>query len=99
MTARTRLNFATTASDRFTFATPTPAAGLSAFSLTVGPSPASAPKASREIEKAVYAYVRAVRALGRTQVFVSDISKALDIAEPAVIQALNALRSKGIKFA
>jgi hypothetical protein len=99
MTARARLNFATTASDSFTIAAPTPAAGLSAFSLTVGPSPASAPKASKEVEKAVYAYVRAVRALGRTQVLVSDISRALEIAEPAVIQALSALRSKGVKFA
>jgi hypothetical protein len=98
MTARARSNFAT-ASDRFTYAASTPAAGLSAFSLTVGPSPASAPKASKEVEKAVYAYVRAVRALGRTELAVSDISKALDVAEPAVIQALNALRSKGIKFA
>jgi hypothetical protein len=99
MTARPRLNFTTKASDSFTYSVPTPAAGLSAFNLNIGPSISSAPKASKEVEKAVYAYVRAVRALGRTEVTVSDISKALDIAEPAVIQALTALRSKGVKFA
>jgi hypothetical protein len=101
MTAPGRPKFASSApAGSVSYSTSTHAAGLTTFSLNVGPIPASAaPKPSKEVENAVYAYVRAVRALGRTEVIVSDISKALDIAEPTVIQALAALRSKGIKFA
>jgi hypothetical protein len=99
MNALVQSKAASSASKRVTYSISTPAAGPSTFRVTIGSTPASAPKPSKEIERAVYGYVRAVRALGRTELVVSDISRALNIAEPAVVQALTALRSKGVKFA
>jgi hypothetical protein len=55
-------------------------------------------KPSKDVEKAVYGYLRAIRALGRTDLNVSDVAAALNIAVPLVIAALGALRSKGVKF-
>jgi hypothetical protein len=50
---------------------------------------------ARAIENAVYGHIRAIRALGRTQVSASEIAAALSIPVGDVITALNALRSKG----
>jgi hypothetical protein len=97
VTALARSKTASSTSGSVTYSISTPAAGFSKFNVAIGPAKASS-KPSKDVEKAIYAYVRAVRALGRTQLNVSDISKALNISEPAVIQALGALRSKGIKF-
>jgi hypothetical protein len=98
MSDRSFAKQSSSASESVTYSVATPASSLSAFTVTIG-SPVSTPKPSKDVETAVYGYVRAVRALGRTEVVVSDISKALDIPEPVVIQALTALRSKGVKFA
>ena len=53
---------------------------------------------SKAIENAVYGHIRAIRALGRTQVTVSEIAAALSIPQTAVVQALGALRAKGVKL-
>jgi len=54
--------------------------------------------ATKAIENAVYGHIRAIRALGRMQVTVSEIAAALSIPQAAVIQALGALRDKGVKL-
>jgi hypothetical protein len=61
-------------------------------------SPAGAGVRSKETEKAVFSYIQAIRTLGRTEVVVSDIANALSLPQAAVLQALNSLRNKGIKF-
>jgi hypothetical protein len=55
--------------------------------------------ASKEFEAAVYAYVRAVRTLGRTSITVSEIGKALSLPRSAVFAAVRQLKDKGIKVA
>ncbi len=57
----------------------------------------SAPKA--DVEKAVYAYIRALRALGRTSVNTLEVARALGIRPSDVDNALGALKSKGVKVA
>jgi hypothetical protein len=54
---------------------------------------------TRAMENAVYGHIRAIRALGRTQVSASEIAAALFLPVGDVITALNALRSKGVKVA
>lgn len=55
-------------------------------------------KRSKEVEKAVYAHIQALRSLGRTKVVVSDIAEALGLRQDIVLQALKALREKGVKL-
>jgi hypothetical protein len=98
MTALNTAKKFSSASKSVTYSVSTPASGVAAFSINIGPTPAAAAGPSKDVEKAVYGYVRAVRALGRTEINVSDISRALNLSESAVVQALGALRSKGIKF-
>lgn len=56
------------------------------------------PLSNKNIENAVYGHIRAVRTLGRTEILPSEIASALSIPMPAVVQALTALQSKGVKF-
>lgn len=55
------------------------------------------PAAMREIEKAVYSHIRAIRTLGRTSVTVTEIAAALGISVSDAERALMALESKGVK--
>jgi len=48
-------------------------------------------------ENAIYGYIRAVRALGRTEVNTIEIADALSLSIAAVDQALVSLRKKGVK--
>jgi len=52
---------------------------------------------AKKLEGAVYNYIRAIRALGRTQVTVSEIANALGISDEQVGSTLSALESKGIR--
>jgi hypothetical protein len=52
----------------------------------------------RSVENAVYGHIRAVRALGRTEIFPSEIASSLGLSVQAVMQALTALQNKGVKF-
>jgi hypothetical protein len=53
----------------------------------------------KRIENAVYAHIRAVRALGRTEVNTAEIAKALRLPLKEVERAVSRLVSKGIKVA
>ncbi len=52
-----------------------------------------------DLEKAVYTYIRAIRALGRTRANTSEIANALGITISEVGSTLAALRKKGVKLA
>src|SRR4051812_44712430 len=56
-------------------------------------------KADSEVEKAVYAHIQAVRALGRDTITTVEIATALSIPQEAVIAAVHRLRSKGVRIA
>lgn len=49
------------------------------------------------IESAVYAHIRALRALGRTSVNTSEIAGALSLTVAQVGAAISNLQSKGVK--
>ena len=83
------------ASETVTYSITTPTTRTSTFALDAAPPPR---KSSKDVEKAVYAYLRALRALGQTELKVSEVAEGLHIAVPLVISALNALRRKGVKF-
>ena len=52
----------------------------------------------REAEiNAVYGYIRAIRALGRTGVNTSEIAAALSLPISTVNRAVSALRSQGVR--
>lgn len=62
----------------------------------------SAPKKTaasfdKAVENAVYGYIRAIRALGRTDVNTAEIAKALAIPLKQVDLAASKLRNKGVK--
>lgn len=77
------------------------------FGAERGPSPSQhgGAKASASsdrvsaVENAVFGYIQAVRALGRTRVTSGEISAALMLKETEVIAAFRALRDKGVKLA
>ena len=56
------------------------------------------PVSDKDVEAAVYAYVRAVRALKRTSINTLEISKSLEIPLAKVEKTVSELRSKGIKI-
>jgi hypothetical protein len=50
-----------------------------------------------DLESAVYAYIQAVRALGKTKITPEEIAQALNLPVSAVEQSLSALQSKGVR--
>jgi len=56
-------------------------------------------RGSKSVESAVYAYIRAIRTLGRTTVNTIEIAAALSIPVSKVNAALDALRRKGVRVA
>lgn len=56
------------------------------------------PVADKDMEAAVYAHVRAVRALGRTTINTLELSRSLGLPLAKVEKAVSNLRSKGIKI-
>jgi hypothetical protein len=55
-------------------------------------------KSKASIINAVYGYLQAIRSLDRTDVTVPEISAALALPLPEVINALKNLRGKGVKI-
>jgi winged helix-turn-helix DNA-binding protein len=55
-------------------------------------------RASRRVENAVYAYIRAIRALGRDTINTIEIAEALSLTVPEVNRAISALEKKGVKI-
>lgn len=53
---------------------------------------------SDKIGLAVFSYIQAVRALGRTNVNTSEIADGLKLSVEIVEQAVAGLKSKGVKF-
>jgi hypothetical protein len=58
----------------------------------------STPLSQKEIQNAVYGHLRAIRALGRTEVLPSEIAAALAISPSLVLEALSSLQNKGVKL-
>lgn len=54
-------------------------------------------RGSKSVENAVYAYIRAIRTLGRTTVNTIEIAAALSIPVSKVNAALDALKRKGVR--
>lgn len=52
-----------------------------------------------ETENAVYAYIQAMRGLGRNTINTVEIAKALHLSVPVVHSAIAKLQSKGVKLA
>ena len=50
-----------------------------------------------KIEKAIYAHIRAVRALGRKRINTAEIAAALSLPLSDVNRALSSLRKKGVR--
>lgn len=60
--------------------------------------PAHAPRFNnRDIQRAVYAYIRAVRALGRTRLNTAEIADGLGIPTDWVNRAVTSLRRRGVR--
>jgi hypothetical protein len=56
-------------------------------------------RAGRSVEGAVFGYIQAIRALGRTRVTTFDVATALSLTETEVLAVVAALRKKGVKVA
>jgi hypothetical protein len=54
---------------------------------------------SRNIESAVYGYIRAMRTLGRTSLNTDEIATALGLSKEQVNMSVKELRNKGVKLA
>lgn len=66
--------------------------------LTPGPVGVAGGHSNKSVENAVYAHIRAVRALGRTQINTTEIASALGLPVATVDETIEALRKKGIKL-
>lgn len=65
-----------------------------------GPAPAhrGARRSKRVIQGAVYAHIRAVRALGRTRLNTAEIAEALSLSIGEVNRAVASLKTKGVRL-
>jgi len=54
---------------------------------------------AKAMEKAVFNYLRAIRALGRTTAHTVEIAQALEVSEGEVLAILPALAQKGVRIA
>jgi hypothetical protein len=52
---------------------------------------------SRAVENAVYAYIRAMRALGHTALNTAEVAVALSLPTIEVNRAITALKKKGVR--
>lgn len=58
-----------------------------------------AKKVSSEVERAVFAHIQAVRALGRNEINTFEIAQALSLSPETVVMAVARLRDKGVRIA
>jgi biotin operon repressor len=49
------------------------------------------------VQNAVYAYIRAIRALGRTQINTTEVADALSLSVAEVNGAISSLGKKGVR--
>ena len=57
-----------------------------------------AQKPSIDVESAVYSYIQAVRALGKTKLTANEIANSLSLSTIEVNEAITKLHSKGVKI-
>jgi hypothetical protein len=65
--------------------------------ITVSPSPPAAASQAKDVEGAVYTYLKAMRALNRTHVTPEDVAAALGISVSAAMAALTSLKTRGVR--
>jgi hypothetical protein len=53
---------------------------------------------SKGIENAIYAHIRAIRALGRTAINTRELASALSLSIGEVNRAISSLKKKGVKY-
>lgn len=58
---------------------------------------AKAARNLKAIEDAVYAHIRAIRALGRTRINTAEIAQALSVSQRDVDRAVENLKGKGVR--
>jgi len=54
-------------------------------------------RANKSVESAVYAYMRAVRSLGRTKITTAEVADALSLSIRDVNSALSSLKKRGVR--
>ena len=54
-------------------------------------------RSNKMVENALYAYIRAVRALGRTKISTTEVASALSLPVVEVNSALSSLKKKGVR--
>lgn len=54
-------------------------------------------RANKAVQNAVYGYIRAVRALGRTKITTAEVSEALSLPIAEVHGALSSLKKRGVR--
>jgi len=59
----------------------------------------SSTRTKQRIEAAVYAYIRAIRALDRTRINTEEVAEALNLSVDKVNRAIAGLRKKGVRVA
>jgi hypothetical protein len=55
------------------------------------------PRTNKSVENAVYAYMRAIRALGRTKITTTEVAGALALTVAEVNGVLSSLRKRGVR--
>jgi hypothetical protein len=61
------------------------------------PPPSKRQASMRRINKAVYAHIRAVRALGRKRINTEEIAEALSLPVEQVNRAIHLMKKKGVR--
>ena len=54
-------------------------------------------RVSKSTENAIYSHIRAIRALGRTEINTNEIASSLSLPVSKVNRAVSSLRKKGVK--
>jgi predicted transcriptional regulator len=55
------------------------------------------PRNRKNVENAIYSYIRAIRALGRKEINIVEVANALSLPIAEVNHAVSSLRKKGVK--
>ena len=63
----------------------------------VSPSPALPAASKKQLQRAIYAHIQAVRALGRTEIQTQEIADALCISVQEVNDVLEVLKKQGVR--
>jgi CRP-like cAMP-binding protein len=65
--------------------------------ITISHTSVSRAQPAKDLEGAVYAYLQAMRSLGRTHITPEDVASALGLSTSSAMAALTALKSKGVR--